>query len=88
MVCRIRTPSRYHSSWCFGMSKPITCAMCGTMVDDSDTVPMPNGAMCLDPCYLWLERMMDEDDPYDDDDEIEIIFVFEGEEETGDHRYD
>lgn len=58
------------------MSKPITCAMCGTMVDDADTVPMPNGAMCFDPCYLWLESMMDDDD-YDDDGDEGVIFVFE-----------
>lgn len=35
------TTSRSHSSWCSGMSKPITCALCGTMVDDADTVDMP-----------------------------------------------
>jgi hypothetical protein len=34
--------------------------MCGRQVDDSDTVEMPNGLICLDPCYMWLERMMDE----------------------------
>jgi hypothetical protein len=46
------------------------------MVDDSDTVEMPNGPMCLDPCYLWLETMM-EDEDYDDDDEYEIVIEFE-----------
>lgn len=62
------------------MSKPITCAMCGTMVDDADTVDMPNGAMCLDPCYMWLEMMMEDDFEDDDDDEgVVFIFEFEGE---------
>ena len=58
------------------MSKPITCALCGTMVDDADTVDMPSGAMCLDPCYLWLEAMMDEAE-VDTEDEEEVVFVFE-----------
>jgi hypothetical protein len=46
------------------------------MVDDADTVDMPAGAMCLDPCYLWLEAMMD-DAEMDTDDEDEVVFVFE-----------
>lgn len=62
------------------MSKPITCALCGTMVDDADTVDMPNGPMCLDPCYLWLESMM-EDDDYDDDDEYEVVIEFEADDD-------
>lgn len=36
---------------------------------------MPNGPMCLDPCYLWLERMMDED--FEEDDEEFEVVVFE-----------
>ena len=66
------------------MSRPITCAMCGNMVDDADTVDMPNGAMCFDPCYVWLESMMEDDE--DDDEEVVFVFEFEGEFETGDHR--
>lgn len=42
------------------MSNTVTCAMCGTMVDLADTVEMPNGNICDDPCYKWLESMMDE----------------------------
>lgn len=42
------------------MSKPVTCNTCGRMVDDSDTVEMPNGYVCDDPCYRWLERLMEE----------------------------
>lgn len=42
------------------MSKTVTCAMCGNQVDDSDTVEMPNGDICDDPCYTWLEQMMEE----------------------------
>ena len=58
------------------MSRQVTCAMCGGPVEDSDTVDMPNGPMCLDPCYLWLEAMMD-DEEMDDGDDDEIVFVFE-----------
>lgn len=57
------------------MSKPVTCTLCAGPVDDADTVPMPNGPMCLDPCYLWLERMMDED--FEEDDEEFEVVVFE-----------
>ena len=56
------------------MSKPVTCALCGTMVDDADTVDMPAGAMCLDPCYLWLEAMMDDAEPTG----MTIRFTLEG----------
>lgn len=49
------------------MSKTITCVMCGAPVDDADTVHMPNGQMCVDPCYVWLEKMIDEVDTSDDD---------------------
>lgn len=55
------------------MSKTITCAMCGSPVDDADTVHMPNGQMCIDPCYLWLEKMIEEaesDTEDEDDDEL------------------
>lgn len=38
----------------------ITCVMCGNQVDDADTVEMPNGLICDDPCYVFLERMMEE----------------------------
>ena len=56
--------------------RTISCVMCGRQVDDADTVPMPNGPTCLDPCYLWLERMMDEAEEYEEeiffeDDEME-----------------
>lgn len=36
--------------------------------------------MCLDPCYLWLESMM-EDDDYDDDDEYEVVIEFEADDD-------
>lgn len=84
MVFRIEMSSRFRSSWCCGMSRPITCTLCGNMVDDSDTVMMPNGAMCFDPCYIWLERIMDEEDEIwgdDDDDEYVMVFESDGEEE-------
>lgn len=42
------------------MSVTVTCAMCGGPVDDADTVEMPNGPVCVDPCYTWLEQMMDQ----------------------------
>lgn len=48
------------------MSVPITCALCGREVDDDDTVVMPNGNICDDPCYKWLEQMMDEAREEDD----------------------
>ena len=51
------------------VSKPITCAMCGGEVDNADAIEMPNGMMCLDPCYKWLESMMEEAE--DDETEIE-----------------
>lgn len=65
------------------MSKPITCALCGGMVDDADAVDMPNGAMCLDPCYLWLESMM-EDEDYDEDDEFDVVVLYEDDEDDDD----
>lgn len=43
------------------MSKQVTCSLCGRPVDDQDTVEMPNGPMCTDPCYTWLEDMIDEE---------------------------
>lgn len=46
--------------------RTISCVMCGRQVDDADTVEMPNGPTCLDPCYLWLERMMDEAEEYEE----------------------
>lgn len=58
------------------MSKPITCALCGGEVDDADAVMMPNGPMCLDPCYLWIEKMMDEAEPVEDDDGEVTIYFF------------
>lgn len=42
------------------MSKSVSCALCGREVDDGDTVIMPNGNVCDDPCYTWLERMIEE----------------------------
>lgn len=42
--------------------------MCGGEVDDADAVEMPNGLMCLDPCYKWLETMIEE---AEDEDEYE-----------------
>ena len=60
------------------MSRTISCVMCGRQVDDADTVEMPNGPTCMNPCYEWLERMMDEAEEFeevilfdveDDDDE-------------------
>lgn len=55
------------------MSKPVTCALCGGEVDDADAVEMPNGMMCLDPCYTWLEAMIDEaaDVELEDDDDFD-----------------
>lgn len=57
------------------MSRSVSCALCGREVDDSETVEMPNGMVCLDPCYLWLERMIEESEDaeetieFDDDDD-------------------
>lgn len=50
----------------------ITCVQCGRPVDIHDTVELPNGLTCLDPCYAWLEKMAEEVDldegvEYDDD---------------------
>lgn len=60
----------------------MTCAMCGIPVDEFDAVEMPNGPMCLDPCYLWLEAMMDEIEPDDDDEDVQIIwFEFDDDDE-------
>lgn len=53
------------------MSTPITCALCGREVDDSDVTEMPNGMVCDDPCYKWLETMMDEAQEVD---ELDIEF--------------
>lgn len=64
------------------MSNQVTCAMCGIPVDEFDTVEMPNGQLCLDPCYLWLEAMMDEIEPDDDDEDVQIIwFEFDDDDE-------
>ena len=57
-----------------GVSRSVTCAMCGREVDNSETVEMPNGLICADPCYAWLEQMMeqivdDEEIEFEDDDE-------------------
>lgn len=60
------------------MSRPVTCCLCLTQVDDADTVEMPNGRMCLDPCYLWVERMIEEeegDEDDEDEDEFELWFM-------------
>lgn len=67
------------STWCSGMSKPVTCTLCGGQVDDADAVPMPNGPMCLDPCYFWLEALMEQTDD-EDDDEFEVTIIWEDEE--------
>jgi hypothetical protein len=61
------------------MSRSVSCALCGREVDDADCVPMPTGLVCADPCYEWLERMMEEAEELDGDEEI--IVVFEPEEE-------
>jgi len=59
------------------MSKTLSCALCGRQVDDADTVEMPNGKICADPCYEWLERMIDESEEmeesifFDDEDDDE-----------------
>lgn len=53
------------------MSRPVTCTLCGRQVDDSETVEMPNGLICDDPCYKWLETMMDE---INEDPEVTIDF--------------
>lgn len=45
---------------------PISCALCGRMVDDSETVDMPVGPVCDDPCYKWLEDMMEQATEIDD----------------------
>lgn len=60
------------------MANQVTCALCGGPVDDADTVPMPNGPMCLDPCYFWLERMLD-DEPVEEDEEFEIVVFIDEE---------
>lgn len=58
------------------MSKPVTCTLCGGEVDDADAVEMPNGMMCLDPCYKWLEDMME-----DAEDEAEYSAMMEDEDD-------
>lgn len=63
------------------MSKPVTCCLCGNQVDDFDTVEMPNGLMCLDPCYVWLEAMMGEEEEEEDDDEVVFVFTWEDQDE-------
>lgn len=55
------------------MSHSLSCVMCGREVDDSETVEMPNGAVCADPCYAWLEQMIEESE------DIEIELEFEEE---------
>ncbi len=64
------------------MSREVTCALCGRPVDDSECVELPNGLTCLDPCYRWLDRMMDEVQEEEDDEEI--IFIFEPDEDWDD----
>ncbi len=59
------------------MSHSVSCAMCGREVDDSDTVELPNGTVCVNPCYEWLDRMIEESE------EIEIELEFDDEEEFG-----
>lgn len=46
--------------------------MCGGEVDNADAVVMPNGYMCLDPCYKWLEEMMEEAEEEGDEEDFEI----------------
>lgn len=53
------------------MSKPVTCALCGGEVDDADAVVMPGGFMCMDPCYKWLEEMMEDEEDGDEAYEFE-----------------
>lgn len=58
------------------MSRETTCALCGRPVDDSQTIEMPNGIICIDPCYKWLESMMEQADDTDDANEgVTIIYV-------------
>ncbi len=57
------------------MSREITCALCGRPVDDQDTVEMPNGPICMHPCYEWLERMIEESGEIDDDDDEDCFIV-------------
>jgi hypothetical protein len=59
------------------MSREVTCVLCGRPVDDRDTVEMPNGPTCQRPCYEWLERMMDEVEEIEDNDDDEIVIVFD-----------
>lgn len=68
------------------MSKTITCVMCGSPVDDADTVHMPNGQMCIDPCYLWLERMIEEAETDPDEDEDNLFW--DDDDDNEDDTYD
>lgn len=63
--------------------RPVTCVLCGGMVDDAEVVEMPNGPMCADPCYAWVERMIDEaqEDP---DTTIEFYEVVDDDDEDDD----
>lgn len=65
------------------MSRDITCVTCGRPVDNSETIQMPHGLVCLDPCYSWLEQMMDE---INEDEDEEIIFIY-GLEDDDDDDY-
>lgn len=59
------------------MSRETTCALCGRPVDDSQTIEMPNGIICTDPCYKWLESMMEQGEGFDsgDNEGVTIIYV-------------
>lgn len=67
------------------MSRQVTCAMCGRPVDNSETVEMPNGSICDDPCYKWLEQMMDE---INDDPDIQVDFIEVEDDEDEDDEED
>lgn len=51
----------------------VTCVLCHGPVEEVDTVDMPNGPVCDDPCYKWLEQMMDEIMETEDDDDDEDV---------------
>lgn len=62
--------------------RPVTCVLCGGMVDDAETVEMPNGPMCADPCYKWIEKMIEE---AEEDPETTIEFYeFDSEDDDDD----
>lgn len=58
------------------MSYTVTCSICGRPVDDADCVELPVGLVCNEPCYVWLESMMDQADDDDSDNEgLTIVYI-------------